>query len=265
MGLGRLIRACRRMPNPRAQWGFPIADSDHSGRTFAVRRLGPDRLAYLKEYARQQHVTLNDVLLTAFYRALVVIIDPSPGIPVAIQNTTSLRRYRPAGDAAICNLVSIFYQSMPHVPDEPFAATLTRVHVAQQAKLQDDSWLAAIVLAELLFACGYAVGSRVMRLASAQEIRHGTAAPIYANLGAIAPETADFGGVGVENVTVHGPAAYSPLVILTINTFGGTMNFTASGGGGSATAQQLERLLDLCVKELSLLGGNGRACPDGAA
>jgi len=68
----------------------------------------------------------------------------------------------------------------------------------------------------------------------------------------IAPETADFGAARAEDVTVYGPAAHAPAVILTIHTFRGTMSFTSavSGCGSPAAAQQVERLLDLCIGEL---------------
>lgn len=84
---------------------FPFADTDEGSRRLVKYTLDSDLVYKMKKYGKANGATLNDLLLTAFYRAYIdmpgVVIDG----PVAITSMMDLRRHRKAAnpkDSQIC-------------------------------------------------------------------------------------------------------------------------------------------------------------------
>lgn len=251
VGLRSLLRACCRFSYPRSAWGFPATSRDFSGRSFAIRRIAPERLASIKAYCHQHQATVNDVLLAAFYRALFEVLDPPLGVPLPVQMTVNLRRYLPAGQAeAICNLVGVFFPAITRKQGATFGDTLAETHVVMEAAKVDHPWLGEALYIELAFLSGLWLVRRIAQRIIGRAVMSGKMHPFFANVGIVDPRQVDFGDERVIDVALFGPVPYPPACLLSVNTFGETMIVTTGFCTTATDRRMVERFLDLFVCEL---------------
>jgi len=86
---------CRRIDPTRhyRRYRFPLSDGGEAWPFILTRKLGRERTAELKKYGRAKGATLNDVVLTAYYRCLFQRLAMSPGTELQIPVMVDMRRY----------------------------------------------------------------------------------------------------------------------------------------------------------------------------
>ena len=130
--LGIIRRTFRNLKNnvyPNRYWTLPLVKGDHDDRTFVIRSINSERFQSIKSYCRTNTVTLNDVIIAAFYRAFTQLTDRNVKTPLRFMNTADLRRYLPAGRGeAICNLSGFVYLNIGQTVGETFNDTVSLVH-----------------------------------------------------------------------------------------------------------------------------------------
>lgn len=103
----------------RPTWAFPYRNGVPETFRFVIRRLDSACLDGILSYARERKATLNDMILTAYYRALFEMQAPVPGEPMEIYVTCDLRRYLPDRKAGtVCNLSGILNARVARVEGE---------------------------------------------------------------------------------------------------------------------------------------------------
>ena len=249
-----LIRGCWHFSHPKPLWGFPTISQDFSGRAFTFRRIGPERFANIKAYCRRHKVSVNVVLLTAFYRASLEILAPSVNVPLPIAGTVDLRRYLPSSQAgAICNLSSAFFTIVNMQSGATFSDTLIQVIAAMKAVNEHKPWLGEAVYLNLAFLPGFFLGRRILQLYfnnSMREAASGKVIPFLANMGTINPQHFYFGDTEVIDVCPFGMVPYGPSLMLGVNTFHNSMIFNMPFSNTAIDAQMVECFLDSFVREL---------------
>jgi NRPS condensation-like uncharacterized protein len=239
------------LPVRSAGWE-PIARvSDQSGRAFALRRLDPERVRALRAWGRTHGVSVNDLLLAAFYRALLATLGAPAGRPLRVGVPIDLRRYLASGQTLpVCNLSNSADLVIACEARSSFAETLRRVHTEMAALKSTARGLALAVLAELL--AGPRLGL-VRQLAEQLVWRiapTGSAAPFFSNVGIIDGRLLDFDELTVVDAYGLGPVSFPPGLLVTVSTFREVMTI-AAGFCDTATDRQLvERLLDRLACEL---------------
>ena len=78
--LPKLILSCAHISVPKVTWQFLPANTGKQRTCLLIRRIGPKHFSCLKTYAKIHNVTIGDVLLTAYYRALFKVIDPPENV-----------------------------------------------------------------------------------------------------------------------------------------------------------------------------------------
>jgi NRPS condensation-like uncharacterized protein len=244
--------AVRHASGMQQRWGFPSSGGKHtSGRTFAVRRLGAERLEALRAYAKQHQATVNDLLVTAFFRSLFEVVNPEPNLPLPVMVPIDLRRYLPSGRAgAICNLASAFFPAIVRIPGEPFERSLFRVRSAIDAQKASRSGLGGAISISLALRTGFAPMRLVAHRIRGNSVRHGRSDPVLSNFGLIDPECLNFGDVTVKDAYMLGPTLYAPGLMLAVSTFDSTMTFAVGFSSVATETRIVERFLDLFEREL---------------
>lgn len=118
---------------------FPLSNAEDPRTPFILtHKLASDRFHLLKAYGKKYSATINDIILTAYYRALSKILDLKPDESLTIPCMVDLRRYLPNNQAdAICNLSSMIICNIGPEIGTNFAETLRKVNQAMTAQKRD--------------------------------------------------------------------------------------------------------------------------------
>ncbi len=109
-------------------WSFPWEQSGSNTACMSVCRLPYGYLDIMSKYAKSKGATVNDFILTAYYRAMLEMRQPIYGLPMEIPITVDLRRYLPDHKTqAIRNFSGSISTRLIMNVDEPFSETLQRV------------------------------------------------------------------------------------------------------------------------------------------
>ena len=250
-GPGAVLLGCLHLRYPRSDWGFPATSSDLSGRSFLFRRIGPERVARIRDYSRGRRVRFTDVLATAFYRGLAGVLKPQAGARLPVQMTIDLRRYLPGARAdALCGLAGTFYPVIRHDPRAGFEQTLGAVSAASARERRRQPWLGACVLMALAGLLPPAWQARIARRTMSRAIRSGRAHPFFANLGRLDPRIFQFGETGAVDVAIFGPVAFPPNFQLTVYTVEDVLSITVGFPGTAVDPALLRQFLEDFLKEL---------------
>lgn len=257
-GLGRVlrgagpravIRGCLRFRYPRSPWGFPRAGPD-SGGAFAVRRIDAERVARLKDSGRARRAKLTDMLVAAFYCALIEFLDPPAGSRLPIERTLDLRRYLPCARAdAICDLAGAYFPAIRHSPGVGFDGVLAEVQAAEARATAGHPWLGAALFLELLSLVPTVIQTRFARK-RLERASSGEACPIFSNLGVIDPGALDFGDAAATDLAIFGPVVFPPHFQIVVYSFLGRLSIMSSFCPSAADPRLVEALLDRFLEAL---------------
>lgn len=245
-----LLAALRHSAIPTPAWGFPAQGNDLTGRTLLIRRVPVDRVKAIGAYAHDRGVSFSDVLLTAFYRALFDVLDPSASVPLPVQEPVNLRRYLPGGRAAgICNLAASIYPTITREPGATFEAALAQVHAARSAASAGLPGLGQALALEAALALPYVLAQR-LAVSAMSGAKTGKTHPFFSNMGVLDPAGVDFGDAPVTDAYGVGPVLYPPGFFLALSTFQGVLTVATSFCHTAVDARRVAQCLDQLVAEL---------------
>jgi NRPS condensation-like uncharacterized protein len=181
----------------------------------------------LLAFAHEHGVTLNDIVMAAYYSALWDIAQPTDGV-LSVACMVDLRRYLRSGKAPACsNLASMVHTECGRL--DGFMRTLDEVHSAMVRAKADAPGLSGLpLLAALRRVLPHGVFERVVkRTVSYPEIS-------VTNLGVI-PSELDFGTAPLVDAYVLTALKREPAMQLSFSTFRQTLTLStalfASGSG----------------------------------
>lgn len=101
--------------------------------TYVSASVEPDAFRSAVGLGKSADATVNDVILTAYYRTLWRLLRAGPGSRTPLLISCELRKHLPAGTkTALSNISSAWYVSVSPVETEEFEGTLARVVEATQ-------------------------------------------------------------------------------------------------------------------------------------
>jgi NRPS condensation-like uncharacterized protein len=219
-------RAAKRSPKmTMPNWLVPRRAETGRGRTFEELVLDAETYGALKGYGASHDATLNDLLLTAFFRALAVTYQPPGGKAMSLPFSAEHRRYLPRQDGLpISNLAITLWLGLAWVSGESFENTLER------ACEQTRAWRSALwgvkdaVQATKLMALGPAIAGRVMRMtaklgSSGKEGGRAHTSPVFTNIGVLDEARLAFDTSVPTAARLSGPAAFGASFVPTISTY----------------------------------------------
>jgi NRPS condensation-like uncharacterized protein len=236
-------------------WRFPLGQGACK-REIVILKFSRDRFNAIREYGKRHQATLNDVVLTAYYRALFEVIRPDPSIFLRVAVTVDLRRYIPSGEAeAIGNLSAFIFSEIGSGLGANFEETLIKVRDDMNTKKNDFPGLQdfprLIVLFKLL---PYSVLKRkiLRRLELTKMAKPPSSGmpPSLTNTGIIDSEKLVFGDVGVNDAYLAGAINYSPGFQMGVSSFKETMTCSVCFCDTGEDKKLVDRFFACLEKEL---------------
>jgi NRPS condensation-like uncharacterized protein len=236
-------------------WGFPCHSLSRDSPRWARLDIPPARFTVLRDYAKERGATLNDLLLAAYFTALLAVAGDGNlyGRDLGLLGTLDLRRYlRCIPPRSVCNLSVGYELQLSAEEGEGLEEILPRVSRMMEEKKNELVGLGTVVLYEKAYAAGIREGIAPL-FAAMQETYSGEKRknPILTNTGIIPPTVASYyvgengDPVTVRHVWCPAPATYPPGSILLASTFEGHMTLSTSycsGHDADAVARMMERL-----------------------
>ncbi len=236
---------------PRVSLVVPMNEGPVAVPRYARRHLDAPLVARLKEYGRRYDATLNDILLTAFLRALVGWQNWDGRSNLRAQFTVDFRRYLPEERAvSICNLSAVEGIKLGRDPGATFADTLVRI--AGQTRHNKGFWPGLrLTFGTLWMAKVQPAGILVPLLRGLFHlgIKTRNMAPALTNMGPIRPERVTFDAAPAHAWLIPPPA--KPRVFIGgVSGYAGTIDVSFGYYPEAISPEAIERFLDLLLAEL---------------
>lgn len=156
MGLGVKLRSLLSQSRENNRAGnnrFPLSEGGEARPLILTRKIGKKRIRKLKTYCRVRRATLNDVVLTSYYRCLFQRLSVSLGEEVNIPVMVDMRRYltQIEGFNALTNLSSTVITRLERRSEEHFEDTLNRVKSTMDEKKGSNIGLNAFIKLDLVY------------------------------------------------------------------------------------------------------------------
>lgn len=198
-----------------------------------------------KEFAKRYGATVNDLMLTAYLRALQQVL---PRQTAAIQCILDLRKYLPVPHARLlCNLTSTLACDIGPDIGSSFGHTLSKVKSVMDAEKEQLSCLHLILLLEAAFRI---LPYPLMKKAVQKSYRNPPLA--MSNIGILDGNRLAFDGIPAKSAFMSGSIKYKPYFQLALSTFGNELTLSVAFHGTCADREKIERFLKAVDCELPI-------------
>jgi NRPS condensation-like uncharacterized protein len=252
VGLTNLIHfRPRKLSLPPMPFSLPFVGVEGTGRNFTIRHLSVEDSRALKGYARVHQVTLNDLVLTALYRAMFSHGNPPADLPLPVQVSIDLRHFLPQGKKQpICNLSGALYPALIYTQGETLEQTLVKVHAQMEGWKSRQPGLTGAMLIELAMLQGYAKAKQM--LSRMTTIRSNRVTPLLlSNFGLLDAKRLVFGDLKIDQAFVLGPVMLGHGLMLTASTYIDQLTLAMGYCMGNIEQKQVEALLEQVQQELA--------------
>ncbi len=240
-------------------WTFPWKNIQRGKVLFPACRIPEGQLDIMSKYAKERNATINDLLLTAIFRAMFKLANTPYGIPMDIPITIDLRKYLPDHKAdAIRNLSGGIVIKLDRRHQETFEDTLARVTAAtaeirsKHPSILNSLWAEYIESMDFRYVCAYfKYLSQLIEFASFNPFF-----TVYncgltlSNCGYISKSLIHLGNRTVTDAYIIPPAIRAPGILLVASTYNGIITLATGYYKPSAHKSDVETLLKKIVKEL---------------
>ncbi len=220
---------------------FPLS-AGRDVRPFIVTRvLERGKVAALKAYCRARGATLNDAILTAYYRRLFHRLALRPGVEVEIPVMVDMRRY--LGETgefkSLTNLSSMQVTQLDYRPEERFDGTLGRVKAVMDEKKEADIGLNGFIKLSLLYGI---LGDKTARRRLKSKLKN----PFICmtNVGILDRDRMAFGNLRPCDAFLCGSIKYKPYFQLAMSSYDGQLTLSANQYGSADDRDIIRSFLD---------------------
>jgi NRPS condensation-like uncharacterized protein len=234
-------KATHTLPLPECQQNTPW--------TYQIRSIAPDRAARILEYGKKHLATLNDVMVTAYLRALATVSSWDGQSALRLQMTVDLRKwYLPEKRTeGICNLSAFEHVNLgTHLGDD-FSDTLAKVSAIIRSRKKSYIGLKEVCLAPLASLIPYGRSVKLIAKNRRKQVLQKSFQDVLTNVGSISPECVTFDQPPIAaRVLPH--VLFPPPLSICLSGYAGS--FTLATGAFQGSSPLVEQLLDQIVKEL---------------
>lgn len=254
--------------SPKKTWSFPWMPWRTDSIRFSVCQLPSGQLGLLSKYGKEKGATVNDLILTAFYRAMFKISKPDYRVPMDISSTIDLRRYLPDQRAeAIRNLSGGFVTRIARVKGEDFEGTLLRLMKETKRIKAGHPGLQNAIGGEYAEKVAFSHLRTYFKLVSSASRVASMIPYLYSNLcrpgmtnfGIVSNSLIKFGDITATDVYMLPPVLRAPGFLLLACSYNGVMTLALGYYKASILRKDVERLLGKIRHELMGAPNNGEA------
>ncbi|MBC2686252.1 condensation domain-containing protein [Bacillus toyonensis] len=245
------------LPNQEQQaslWSFPSQPNKNKSPKMSVGRLSREQTLCLTKWTKAQQATLNDVIMTAYFRALshfTVYAEPRTAEKM-IGLTIDLRRYLPNyTTGAICNLSGMEMPVIKMEDGESFNQTLVRVKQSMDKIKGQNPGLSSAAGMEILAGMKLSTVKEMYNQQYEQAVQMGMALPLMTNFGVIADEPIQFGEIQAEDGYMTSPIMYAPFFSMGASTYNGRLTFTIGYHAPETSKEKVDKFLECVINQLS--------------
>jgi len=248
-----------RLDTPKSMWAFPWIQRRGGSISFSICRLPKRVLESIYQYGKLREATLNDLILTAFYRTMFKISKPKHSVPMDISSTVDLRRYLPEHNTqAISNLSGGFITKIARVMNESFDGTLIRV-VNETKKIKDthmgiDDTMGEEYVEKTSFTYFH---DYFERMSQSPEISvkiptyiGNVCFPGFSDLGNISESLIKFGSNIVTDAYIIPPVIHVPGFLLLASSYNGVLTMSIGYSKATISQRDMDSLLNSIKNEL---------------
>lgn len=231
--------------NQNDNYKFPMSAEAKTSPFLLTHEISPERYRKIRDFSKKHAATVNDVILTAYFRVLSDMLDMNGktlGIPIMID----MRRYlEDKTFRALTNLSSTVIISAAVSPEEDFCGTLSRVSSEMNAKKNNHLGLNTFLKLDSLF-------KLLKGTLSHKILRNSLRNPniCMTNIGILASEKLIFAGSPIVNAFIFGSIKYRPHFQLAVSSFNDKMTFCVNLYGSRQDKENFSKFLALMDSEL---------------
>jgi NRPS condensation-like uncharacterized protein len=258
-GLSRKQRAgaARAKSWSMPTWVIPGSGSTGGGLTYVSGSLDPDTFRAMKAWGKDRGATVNDVMLSSYFRSCVAEFAPPAGIPLSIMCTADHRRFLPSRDIPISNISISGSLDIESVPGETFEATVGRVKERMAVWADQCYGLGPARMAERMRVIGYGPMKRLMTMAltggrkpKGDSGKPSKSYPFFTNIGVLDEDRLDFGGVRPVGASMYGPSARGASSVAVVSTYRDELTVRMGFCAHDCDPEMVRRVLDGTLREL---------------
>ena len=208
------------------------------------RELPPEVLRGIKAQGTRSGVTVNDVLMAAFFRVMARQLE-CEGRALAIPVMIDMRRYCPdSGFSALTNLASTTIVRTVVSKAERFETTLELISAAMRAKKQENFGLSSFIKLDS--------GMRLLKIRPYAVLRKALNNPKISmtNIGVLSQEKLTFGSLVPIGAMMSASKKYRPYFQMTVTSFGENLTLSTGLYGTDADRLRSEEILSCVEAEL---------------
>ena len=204
---------------------FPFSKNEDAQPFILTSKIGRTKTTALRNYCRSKGTTLNDLILTAYYRCLFRRIELSPGADLHIPIMVDMRRYlgAPKRFSALTNLSSTVITRIEHHPEDEFEDVLKRVKGLMDEKKGGNIGINAFIKLDLVYRL---LGNkRATRL-----LRRNLKNPLICmtNVGILDSARISFGELQPIDAYLCGSIKYKPHFQLAMSSYAGELTLSSN-------------------------------------
>lgn len=210
-----------------------------------------DKVDFLTRYGHENAATLNDLLVSAFFRAQVKNGNWDGQRNLRITTTIDMRRHLEGKKASAVSNLSLSLSSWPDLGNElgdGFADTLNKVTAIIKRRKENYFGLDAFLYVwPMIRFMPHALAGRLVRNLMKKELQNGNLTDAFTNMGAINPADVCFDDQPTMAALLP-PPLYPPHFVMGASGYDGTLTISV----GSYTDQKAlsEHFLDTMATEL---------------
>lgn len=236
----------------RATWPFPWSQVQSDKTHISVCSLPEGLLDEMTNYSKAMNATINDLILTAYYRAMSKTGQPIYDEPMEIPLTIDLRRYLPDQKTEVIrNFSGSEFTRLKLLPDESFIETLSRIAPMMNAIKNNRPGLQSAIGLERIEKMAFNETLAYYRMVSQWPNTCGDkCAPVLSNLGHITKSLLKFGESTVTEAYIVPPVVRAPGFLLMVSTYNGIITLAAGIYEASIPQETIHALLNNIKNEL---------------
>lgn len=236
----------------QATWPFPWKQEHSDKFQMVVCRLPQGRLDEMIPYSKARNATINDLVLTAYYRAMSEVSSPIYEVPMEIPVTVDLRRHLPSRRTeAIRNFSGSEFTRITLIPNEAFPETLSRVVPMMNEIKNNRPGLQSAIGLERVEKMSFSETVAYYKTVSQWPVVcSDKCAPVLSNVGIVADSLLQFGNNFATDAYIIPPVVRLPGLLLMVSTYNGIITLAAGFYEESIPRDTIVTLLDSIKNEL---------------
>ncbi len=109
--------------SPKKYWAYPGVSGKK--RLYQNQKISPEVFKNMQKYSKENHVSINDILLTLLLRSMYELHTPEPDVPLRVLTTINLRRHLLENKTgALSNIAGYLYVNLGTKIGDSFEDTL---------------------------------------------------------------------------------------------------------------------------------------------